>query len=111
PFCHHIPVSDWFLEHRQRGYLSEMGVIAGTKEKLMCVGGKMDVDGENPQLPEHLQDAFFRRNRQRKQYQINARVADELQDIADVTELWNARAVLQRTVIAAIIKYTYDIQI
>jgi hypothetical protein len=51
------------------------------------VRGEPDVERQHPELLQHLQDAAFRRDRQREDHQIDARTPSELHQVVDGAEL------------------------
>ncbi len=64
-----------------------------------------DIDGEHPQLLQHLQDAAFGRDRQREDHEIDAGLARELDKVVDRAELLQAGARGRRAIVAAVVEH------
>ncbi len=73
------------------------------------MGGEPDVDRQHPQFLQHLQDAVFRRNRQRKDHQINACAPAELDQVVDHPEFALAGAVGAAALVAAVVEQADDL--
>ena len=87
PFHHHVPVGDRLVEHIEHRNVAEIGIGAGPEMQLVRMRGQADVDWKHPELLQHLQDAAFGRNRQRKDHQIDAGAAREFDEVVDRAEL------------------------
>ena len=92
PFHHDVPIGDRAIENIEHRDVADIGIGARTKPQFVGVGGEPDVDRQHPQLLQHLQDAAFRRDRQREDDEIDAGVAGELDEVVDGAELGNAVA-------------------
>jgi hypothetical protein len=93
------------IEQRDR---AEIGISARSEAELVVVRGEPDIDRQHPQLLEHLQDAALGRDRQRKQDQIDAGLARELDQIVDGAELLMAANTGRRAPVAAIVEHADD---
>jgi hypothetical protein len=65
----------------------ELAVIG----QMHRVGGKVDIDQKNPQLPKHLENTHFGRDREREQYEINPRACSAIRLSAESANQTNAR--------------------
>ena len=77
--------------------------------QLAGVGGEPDVDRQHPQFFQHLQDAVFRRDRQRKDHQIDARAPPEFDQVVDDAEFALTGAVGAAALIAAVVEQADDL--
>ena len=71
--------------------------------------GKTNVDRKHPQFFQHLQNARFRRNRQREDHEIDARAPAELDEVVDGAQLALAGAIGAAAIIAAIVEQADDV--
>ncbi len=111
PFHHDVPIGDRPVENIEHRHVADIGIGAGTKPQLVGVRGKADIDRQHPELLQHLQDAAFRRNRQRENDQIDAGVARELDEIVDGAELGYAVAACRAAIVAAVVEYADDVHV
>ena len=111
PLHHQVPVGDRRLEHVERGHLAEIGIGAGPEAQLVGVGGEPDIDRQHPQLLQHLEDAGLRRDRQRKQHEVDAGAAGKFDDVVDLAELRAAGAGLERAVVVAVVEYAEHVDV
>ena len=65
--------------------------------------------GSTHSFLQHLQDAAFRRDRQREDHQIDARAAAEFDEIVDGAELALAGAIGAAAVVAAVVEQADDL--
>ena len=104
PFYYYVPIGDRPIVHVNERNIADIGVGLRTKLELVGVSGEPDVKRQNPQFLQHLQNPGFRRDRQRKNHEINARAPAELQQIVDAAEFALAGAVSVATVVATIVE-------
>ena len=109
PFHHHVPVGDRAVEHVDHRHAADVGIGARAELQLVGVGGEPDVDRQHPQLLQHLQDAAFRRDRQREDHQVDAGAARELDQVVDAAELALAGAFGAAAVVAAVVEEADDL--
>ena len=74
----------------------------------MRVGGKPDVDRQNPELLYQLQDALLGRGRKRNDQHVDARQAGKLHQFGKSAKLWITCHHIRRALIAAIIENATD---
>ncbi len=108
PFHHDVPVGDRLVEDVEHRDVADIGIGARAEAQLVGVRGEADVDRQHPELLEHLQDAAFRRDRQREDHQIDAGVAGELHEIVDGAELGHAGAARRAALVAAVVEHADD---
>ena len=105
---HHVPVGDRLVEDVEHRDVADIGIGARPEAQLVRVRGQPDIDRQHPQLLEHLQDAPFRRDRQREDHQVDAGAAGELDQIVDRAELAAAGHGGGRTIVAAVVEQADD---
>ena len=111
PFHHDVPVRDRPVEHVEHRHVADIGIGARPEPQLVGVRGQPDVDRQHPKLLEHLQDAAFRRDRQREDHEIDPGLAGELDEVVDGAELGHAVADRRAAVVAAIVEHADDAHI
>ena len=104
PFHHDVPIGDRAVENVEHRHVADIGIGAGTEPQLVGVRGEPDIDRQHPELFQHLQDAAFRRDRQREDHEIDAGLAGEFDEIVDGAELGHAFAHRRRALVAAIVE-------
>src|SRR6185437_5618712 len=105
---HDVPIGDRPVEYVEHGHGADIGVGAWAELQLVGMGSKPDIDRQHPQLLQHLQDAAFRRNRQREDHQIDARAAAEFDQIVDRAELALSGAFGAAAIVAAVVEQADD---
>jgi hypothetical protein len=70
-----------------------------------------DIDRQYPQLLEHMKNTAFRRDRQRKDYEIYPGFAGKLDDVVDNAEIGHAIANRKTSAVVAVIKHADHVQI
>ena len=108
---HHVPVGDRLVENVEHRHVADVGIGARAEPQLVHVRGEPHVDRQHPQLAHHLQDALFRRQRQRHEDEIDARQARELDEIIDRAELRDAADDQRRAIVAAVVEHAADAQV
>ena len=94
------------VEHR---HIADVGIGARAEPQLVGVRGEPDVDRQHPQLLQHLQDAVFRRDRQREDHQVDAGAPCKLDEIVDGAELAFAGAFDAGALVAAVVEQADDL--
>ena len=108
PFHHDVPVRDRLVEHVEHRDVADVGVGARAEAQLVGMCRQADVDRQHPQLLQHLQDARFRRDRQREDHQVDAGAAREFDQIVDRAELEKPGHHIGRAFVAAIVERADD---
>src|SRR5580704_8450345 len=111
PFHHQIPVGDRRLENIQCRHLAEIRIGARPEAQLVGMGGKPDVDRQDPQFLQHFENPRLRRNRQREQHEIDAGAAGEFDDIVDLAEFRAAGTGLECAIVVAVIEHAEHIDV
>ena len=107
----HVPVGDRLVEDVEHRHRADPRIGARAEPQLVGVGGQANVDRQNPELAQHLEDAFFRRDRQGEDDEIDARAAREFHEIVDRAEFREADHDIGRTIVGAIVEHAADAQI
>ena len=69
------------------------------------MGGQADIHRQHPQLLQHLENAGFRRDRQREQHEVDAGAAGEFDDVVDLAEFRAAGAGIHGAIIVAVVEH------
>src|SRR5579875_1249958 len=110
-FDDEVPVRDRLLENIDERNRAGVGIGMGPELQLAHMRRKANIDGQDPQLAQHLQEPLLGRDRQREDDEIYACSAREFEKIVDRAELRKAGDDVRRTFVGAVVENAEDLQV